>query len=151
MKVNLESPQQTPPPQKHAGGRPTDYRPEFCERVVELAGEGMGVAEIAAELGVTRQSLHLWRKEKPEFFNAMTRAYDAALAWWERQGRIGIWEHPDGGRINANLYRLQMLNRFRADWSDRVENVMQNPDGTAIAPLQIVVKGAELPKAKGDA
>lgn len=102
-------------------GRPTAYRPEFCERVVELAGDGRGRAEIAFEIGVDRLTLRTWESQHPEFLNAMSRAYDAALAWWEEQGRKGIWEHHKGKRLNANAYRLQMLNRFKADWRDKSE------------------------------
>ena len=35
-------------------GRPTDYRPEYCERVIELGRLGMSVVEMAADIGVAR-------------------------------------------------------------------------------------------------
>jgi len=28
--------------EKHAGGRPTAYKPEFCQTVIELGKEGAG-------------------------------------------------------------------------------------------------------------
>jgi hypothetical protein len=91
------------------GGRPTDYRPEHCRRVIEWGREGKSRAQIAAALDVARQTLHDWEKVHPAFLDAMTRAHDLALAWWENQGQDGIWA---GKQFNANAYSLQMRNRF---------------------------------------
>lgn len=98
-------------------GRPTDYDPSFCDRVVDLGREGYSKAMIAAELGVVRQTLDNWASRHPEFVDAITRAREFSLAWWERQGHKGIWSRD----FNANAYRLQMLNRFPDDWRERVE------------------------------
>lgn len=49
--------------------------------------------------------------------DAMTRAREFSLAWWEKQGLEGIWSRD----FNANAYRLQMMNRFPDDWRDRQE------------------------------
>ena len=102
-----------------AAHRPTKYRPEFCLRVVELGADGMGRAEIAHELGTNRQTLHDWEAAHPAFADAMTRARDAALAWWEKQGRKGIW---GGKAFNAQAYRLQVINRFPKDYRDKQEH-----------------------------
>ena len=68
-------------------GRPTNYRPEFCERVVELGSQGYSVAMIIADIGAgSRQTISEWMKAHREFGDAMTRARDLALAWWERKG-----------------------------------------------------------------
>ena len=95
-------------------GRPTAYDPAFCERVVEFGRQGYSKAMMAAELEVVRQTLDNWARTYPEFLDAMTRARDYSLAWWERQGLEGIWSRD----FNANAYRLQMMNRFPADWRD---------------------------------
>ena len=98
-------------------GRPTDYDPSFCDRVVGLGEEGYSKAMMAAELGVVRQTLDNWASRHPEFLDAMTHAREFSLAWWELQGHKGIWSRD----FNANAYRLQMLNRFPDDWRDRQE------------------------------
>ena len=99
-------------------GRPTKYDPAFCERVVELGKEGYSKASIAAELGVVRKTLDEWAAEHEEFSDAITRAREFSLAWWETQGRSGIWA---GSQFNANAYRLQVMNRFPDDWRDKQE------------------------------
>lgn len=102
-------------------GRPTDYRPEYCDRVIELGRRGDSRAEIAAELDVARYTLKNWENEHPEFLDAMTRAYDLALAVWMRDGRKGMWA---GSQFNANAYSLQVRNRFRDDYVDKQERAI---------------------------
>ncbi len=140
---------------KHPGGRPTSYRPEFCERVIELGKEGYGKAEIAAELDVERKTLDNWSNEFPEFLLAMSRARELSLAWWERSGRENICNRD----FNANAYRLQVCNRFPDDWRDqqRLElsgNVRTEPDmqslTTALAIHNILLIAAERAKEAGE-
>ncbi len=99
-------------------GRPTKYKPEMCERVLQFAREGMGRVETAAELGVAMSTFQQWEIEHPEFAQAMTDARDFSHAWWATQGRRGIW---GGKSFNANAYALQVRNRFPADWKDKRE------------------------------
>ena len=44
-------------------GRPTDYRPELCEAVIELGKQGKSLVQMAAALDITKQTLLVWEKE----------------------------------------------------------------------------------------
>lgn len=112
-------------------GRPTAYRPEMCQVVVDLGRLGYSKAMIAAhpEIDVSRNTLDNWGEEYPDFLSAMLRARELALAWWESQGQLGVW----GQGFNANAYRLQVTNRFPAEWKDKQTQEHQNPDGSALA------------------
>jgi len=101
-------------------GRPSLYAPDHCEAVIGLGRDGKSKAQIAAALDVTRQTLDNWAKEHPEFLDAISRARELALSWWEDQGQKGVWA---GSQFNANAYRLQVLNRFPDDWREKVEQV----------------------------
>tara|TARA_R110000868_G_scaffold936_3_gene7142 strand:- start:8420 stop:9016 length:597 start_codon:yes stop_codon:yes gene_type:complete len=101
---------------KKGRGRPTDYRPEHCATVIALGREGKSRAQIAAALDQARQTLHDWEKAHPEFLDAMRRAHDLALAWWEDQGQLGIWSSPMSRTLNSTAYGLQMRNRFPDDY-----------------------------------
>jgi hypothetical protein len=105
----------------------------MCEIVVEFGRQGMGRAEIAAGLDVSRQTLATWEKTHPEFLDATTRAKDLAAGWWAEQGRTGIRDR----NFNAHAYRLQVLNRFPEDWRDKQTHEHAGPDGN---PLRIVVE-----------
>lgn len=96
--------------------RPTKYDPAMCDVLVQCGEQGMGRAEMAAELGITRQTLNEWCSTNPEFSDAVKRALDLSQAWWERKGREGAIGMVDG--FNATGYIFQMKNRFRDEWSD---------------------------------
>lgn len=98
-------------------GRPPKYRPEFCERIVELAKRGFGVAEWASELGVDRTRIHHWANEHDDFAQAYARAKDEELAYFERAGR----ENLDNKNFNAHLWVKMMTARFREDYAERRE------------------------------
>lgn len=107
--------------------RPTVYKPEFCDIVIELGRQGYSLAQISADerIDVTRQTLHEWTKTYPEFSYAINKARELSLAWWESQGMAGMWS---GKQFNDRAYSLQIRNRFPDDYSETVKN--QNYDMT---------------------
>jgi len=116
---------------KRGGGRPTRYLPMFCGCVMNMGVKGYGKAQIARELRTTRQTLSAWTHAHPEFSDAMTRALDLSLAWWEKQGQRGIWA---GKAFNAQAYSLQMRNRFPEDWRERSSTAIGHPSGAGAGP-----------------
>ena len=62
-------------------GRPSEYRPEYCERVIELGKEGKLPAQMAAAIDVTKVTLHEWARVHPEFSYAFDQARGHAEAW----------------------------------------------------------------------
>ena len=54
-----------------AGGRPTDYRPEYVEQVKELAANGATIMQIAESFGVTKPTIYAWRNKFPDFLAAL--------------------------------------------------------------------------------
>lgn len=111
-------------------GRPSIYDPAMCDRVVECGREGMGVAEMAAEIGIARETFNVWRKDRPDFSDAVKEAVALSQAWWEKQGRMATFGAIDG--FNATSYIFQMKNRFRDDWRDKHEMEHSGPDGGAV-------------------
>ena len=96
-------------------GRPTDYDPAMCEKVIALAMEGAGRLETCLELGIVPQTMLNWERDHPAFLEATTHARALSQGWWEAQGRKGIWSRD----FNAPAYSLQVRNRFPADWRER--------------------------------
>ena len=107
-----------PAAKKRGRGQPTKYRPEFCERVVELAKGGLGVAELGAALNVSERVLYDWKEAHPDFLQAMTHARSFSKAWWETKAREGIV--TEGGKaINAALWGKIMSCRFPDDYREK--------------------------------
>lgn len=65
--------------EKQPIGRPSEYRDEYCERVIELGKEGKSRAEIASALNCSRTTLAAWEAEHPDFLDALHRAKDEEL------------------------------------------------------------------------
>ncbi|MFZ1109462.1 MAG: hypothetical protein WAN43_14115 [Rhodomicrobium sp.] len=95
-------------------GRPTRYMAGYCDRVLELAGEGCGKAEIAADLRIGRKTLNAWIKAHADFRDAMARAKELEYAWWLGIGRKKQFDK----NWNAASWTLQMRNRFASRFSD---------------------------------
>jgi hypothetical protein len=54
-----------------AGGRPTKYKPEFCDTARAMAKLGATDADMAACFKITVKTLNMWKVEKPEFCEAV--------------------------------------------------------------------------------
>jgi len=120
-------------------GRPTVYRREMCDRIQELGAEGYSVAEMAADIGVTRKTMYQWAEEKPEFCDAFTRAKELSLSWWEAQARLGLYNR-DGVSLNASLWSRSMAARFPADYTEKRDLV--SSDGS-MTPKEIIIRAAD--------
>jgi transposase len=120
--------------EKKPTGRPTDYRPEYDKRIVEVMREGASLVEFVAEIGVTRETAYEWARVHPSFSDAFTRARLLCQAWWERQGRDNLLdEFSDGAgtKFNDRLWNKNVSCRFREDWSD-AKPEEKNPDNTLV-------------------
>lgn len=99
-------------------GRPSDYRPEYCEAVIARQSEGWSLAEFAASVGVSRPTIDNWAAAQPKFLEALTRAKAAEQSWWERAGREGMF----ADKFNAAVWKKSVEARFRDDYTERHEN-----------------------------
>lgn len=79
--------------------------------VVGCARKGMGTAELACRLGWSRAGLQSVGVRQEDLGQALERAHDAALAWWE--GRARLWAAR--GQGNASLWSRAMAGRFADD------------------------------------
>lgn len=113
---------------KNPEGRPTDYKSEYCVRVIELGKTGASLAEIASELDVVRQTVYDWQDAHPEFLDAITRARQEAKVWFERKGRTGL-ETPG---FNASLWAKQVSCRFPDDYREVTRTELTGKDGKAV-------------------
>lgn len=96
-------------------GRPSLYKPEYCDKVLELGAQGYSVVEMAAAIGVARNTIETqWPEAHPEFSQAFAHARDLSQAWWEEQGRKNL----TADKFQAQLYSRSMAARFPKDWRE---------------------------------
>jgi hypothetical protein len=119
-------------------GRPTDYRPEYCEQVIAMGEQGYSVVEMCAELKVVRNTLVTeWPKANPEFLTALTHAKQLSQAWWERKGRDCLIMGPGQGTFNASVWSRSMAARFPEDWRENKGVELTGPGGGAVEVRQV--------------
>lgn len=117
---------------KHLGGRPTLYREEYCERVVELGRVGKSIEQIAADIGVSTRVLFDWRDKHEKFLHALEYAKELEQTWWEDQAQAYMVETHQGPKLNASLWSRSMAARFPKKYRESVKQEITGADG---APL----------------
>lgn len=96
-------------------GRPTKYRQEMGDRVIEMMREGASKLEVCADLDISYDTFLAYQERHPEFLESVKRGEDLSEAWWTHLGRMGATgEMPNA---NATFFVFNMKNRF--NWSDR--------------------------------
>ena len=125
--------------ERKRSGRPTKYKPEFCEEVTELAKTGASMAEICSHFDICRQTIDNWAATYPEFLEALTRAKLHAQAWWEALGRQGLVAN----KFNGKIWEVSMRARFRNDYTERKE--LTGKDG---GPIQTKIDDGALDDAE---
>lgn len=120
------------------GGRPTKYKPEYCDMAIKFMRDGYSTKAFAGHIGVALSSVYKWRDEHPEFDDAIEAAQAAGALWWEDRLRH-VAQTGDG---NASAAIFGVKNRSREEWKDRQEHEHSSPDGS-MTPTTIVIKPAD--------
>lgn len=103
------------------GGRPTKYKPEYCEQLVEWGKQGLSFEAFAGEIDVCKETLYEWTRKHPEFLDAKKRHESKCRVWWEKIGNTQAAGKLQG---NATSWIFNMKNRFK--WRDRIETEGHN-------------------------
>lgn len=104
-------------------GRPTLYKPEYDEMIVEHMKTGRSLVSFAAKIGVAKDTVYEWINTIDSFSDAASRARSFCQAWWEDQAVENlkdITEYQGGSeRFNDRLWRFNISCRFRDDWTEK--------------------------------
>lgn len=95
-------------------GRPTDYREEYCEMLIEHMGRGLSFASFGGIVGCSEDTLHEWKKVHPKFSESEYIGRTKSMLFWEEMGIVGTTE---GNHFNAMSWKFNMGNRFK--WKER--------------------------------
>ena len=130
MSNPVSSPEKATIP-KRPVGRPSTYKPEMCEQLIEAMAGGHSAEAGAAKIGISARSLFDWQKLHPEFLMAIQEGRHRALLFWEERAI----EVAHGKAGNAQLITLALKNRSRAasGWHhDVLKTELTGTDGGAI-------------------
>lgn len=99
-------------------GRPTVYKPEYCEMLIEHMRNGASFDTFGVVIGVSKDTLYDWVERHQEFLDAKKVAFDESKKCWEN-----IMYQQATGKINGSSTALifALKNRFPKDYRDRTE------------------------------
>lgn len=130
-------------------GRPTKYKPEYCEKVIEHMRLGKSLTSFAASIGSYRELLYDWQKANPEFLHACKTAQELSQEWWEEfamQAATGrIYDETHKGKYdkhNPNMIQFMMSRRFKDFYQKR--NVDENSDENKKISINLAYKPDDL-------
>ncbi len=115
--------------EKRPTGRPSKYKTEYCEQLIEHMASGLSYESFAGELQISKQVLYDWEKVHPDFLYAKEIAFNRNRTFWEKIGIEHIINKSDSESfgdgvsssksrsLNASVWIFNMKNRFK--WRDR--------------------------------
>ena len=68
-------------------GRPTLYRPEYCQELISHMQSGFTFESFAGRIGVAKHTIYDWDKVHPEFLQAKKQGQAALEYYLEGVGR----------------------------------------------------------------
>lgn len=100
------------------GGRPTKYRSEYCQMLLDHMGkQGLSFESFAGVVGVDRDTLYAWESKFKAFSDAKRQGLQANLLFWEKLGNAGTAGQLPG--FNQSAWNVNMKNRH--NWREKVD------------------------------
>lgn len=134
-----------------AGGRPTDYKPEYAEQAAKLCQLGATDADLADFFGVSGRTIYRWAAKHEEFSQSLKAGKDLADERVERslyhkavgytfdsekvfqfQGQIVRAETKEHVPPDTTAMIFWLKNRRKEQWRDRQEHELTGKDGGPI-------------------
>ncbi|QOG21367.1 hypothetical protein [Bradyrhizobium sp. SEMIA] len=86
-------------------GRPSEYRPEYCQLVIEKMREGISLGAFAGVVGVSRDTVYEWVKRHADFSDAVSRARAGQQLAWE----LKLLRSRKGAETSAAIFALKNI------------------------------------------
>jgi len=121
----------------HPGGRPTDYKPEYCQEAIDLLDKGKSKIQLCRHFRIDRSTLTEWEKVHPEFSSAINRGVGYSEAVWMDKGEDNL----ENKNFNSRLWELNMMNRF--GWMKRTDQNNKHSGDIGIHETDRKVRNAD--------
>lgn len=115
-------------------GRPSKYKPEYCEAIVAAAKKGDTFEMFACDLGVHIDTLHEWAKVHPEFGYAKKLAKQHMVVGMQKLGFAAMNGKVPGFRDAMWIFWMKACHGWSEsgpmDQDDEHELEFEEPKGT---------------------
>ncbi|MET4628422.1 hypothetical protein ABIB83_005455 [Bradyrhizobium sp. I1.8.5] len=93
-------------------GRPSTYRPEYCEMVIEFMAQGYSLTAFAGSISQSRDAVYDWIRAHADFSHAVSRARAARVTALEAK----LLRARKGAETSAAVFALK--NAEPEEWRD---------------------------------
>lgn len=125
-------------------GRPSKYKTEFCDKIIELARIGKTQQQWAAELGVDNDTIQEWAAVHEDFSVAKRQADALCQNWWIEQARVLSQNTSTYIGKRSEVAVLIFALKNIAKWRDKSDVEVSGKDGkpmqTQVSWLDIIPK-----------
>jgi len=104
-------------------GRPTLYKKEYCQMLIDHMESGLSFMSFAGVVSVSYDTVHEWAKIHSDFSVAKGQGRSKQLLWDEKLLNKGSEGKQRG--YNAAAHKWKMANAHK--WTDRVEHTERAP------------------------
>jgi hypothetical protein len=105
-------------------GRPSLYRQEYCQEIVEFCAKGYSIGAWAGRKGIARSTINTWGAQHPEFSEAVEVAKGQKLANWEDK-MLRARDDAKTTGPQATLITFGLKNMGAVDWRGEPEPQQQ--------------------------
>lgn len=106
-------------PPGYVFGRPTLYRPEHCDAVIDAMSEGLDLSAFAGTIRVSRETVYEWQRVHRDFADAVNIGKATRLLFLQRK----LLTTQIGVGVTASIFALK--NADPDNWQDRYNTVSE--------------------------
>lgn len=94
-----------------------EFKPEMCDKLIELGKQGASQKMMWAELGIGKGTAETWKKNHPEFADALDLALVHSQAFWEREMLANVGNKA----FNSRIAEIALRGQFPQDYKETRE------------------------------
>jgi len=102
-------------------GKKYVFKKEMCDKLVELGRTGASQKMMFAEIGISSSVAQRFKKDHPEFADALDMAITESQAFWERMILENVNNKAFNSRIAEIALRGQFADTYREEKGNKVD------------------------------
>jgi hypothetical protein len=98
-----------------------EFKPEMCDQLIELGKTGASQKMMFASIGITSGAAQTFKKNHPEFAEALDMAVTHSQSFWETMLLANVENKAFNSRVAEIALRGQFGDTYREDRNSKVE------------------------------
>lgn len=98
-----------------------EFKPEMCDQLIELGKTGASQKMMFASIGITSGAAQTFKKNHPEFAEALDMAVTHSQSFWETMLLANVENKAFFSRVAEIALRGQFGDTYREDRNSKVE------------------------------